>query len=52
MRQTTTLPDHHGQCSRGQDDVRIEIGRKVVRVGDDRWTREVALPGAGGGALP
>jgi subtilisin family serine protease len=30
----------------------VPLGQLVARVGDDRWTREVALPGAGGGALP
>ncbi len=30
----------------------VPLGQLVARVGDERWTREVALPGAGGGALP
>jgi len=30
----------------------VPLGQLVVRVGDDRWTRETALPGAAGGALP
>jgi hypothetical protein len=28
------------------------LGRLVARVGEDRWRREVVLPGAGGGVLP
>ncbi len=28
------------------------LGQLVARVGEDRWHREVVLPGAGGGALP
>ena len=28
------------------------LGQLVARVGEDRWTREVALPGVGGGVLP
>jgi subtilisin family serine protease len=30
----------------------VPLGQLVARVGHDRWTREVALPGASGGALP
>jgi hypothetical protein len=30
----------------------VPLGQLIVRVGEDRWTREVALPGAAGGALP
>jgi hypothetical protein len=30
----------------------VPLGQLIARVGEDRWTREVALPGAGGGALP
>jgi hypothetical protein len=30
----------------------VPLGQLVARVGEDRWTREVALPGTGGGALP
>jgi hypothetical protein len=28
------------------------LGQLVARVGEDRWRREVVLPGAGGGVLP
>ncbi|HKU60485.1 MAG TPA: S8 family serine peptidase [Gemmatimonadales bacterium] len=28
------------------------LGQLVARVGEDRWRREVVLPGAGGGAVP
>jgi subtilisin family serine protease len=30
----------------------VPLGQVIARVGDDRWTREVPLPAAGGGALP
>jgi len=28
------------------------LGQLVARVGEDRWRREVVLPGAGDGVLP
>jgi len=30
----------------------VPLGQLIARIGEDRWTREVALPGAGSGVLP